>query len=238
MPAQPAQHIKPVHSRHFEIQEQEGWQWLGFGLAGVDGVRELKPIEGARTLLDIRKAGPDDAAEVSFFFKALERHMTSAPIFWIQAAIKQCDYDRALARARLAADYSFMPGFYRNMAGVILLWAGRYEEARETFQQSIGETRQEGMGAGSAALENIGCALAWQGRYAEAIKMFEGSIAISQSQVMVYSDLAEAYVRQGTELPRALELTDRALKTYYLQKDGEPEYHLVNEPFDYDRVKV
>jgi tetratricopeptide (TPR) repeat protein len=135
-----------------------------------------------------------------------------APIFWIQSAVQQCHYDRALARARLAADYSFMPGFYRNMAGVILLWAGRYEEAREMFQQSIGETRAEGMGAGSAALENIGCTLAWQGKYDEAIKMFEGSIAISQSQVMVYSDLAEAYLRQGTELPRALELTDRAVK--------------------------
>ncbi|HEX9074893.1 MAG TPA: hypothetical protein VF932_03905, partial [Anaerolineae bacterium] len=42
--------------------------------------------------------------------------------------------------------------------------------------------------------------------------MFEGSIAISQDQVMVYSDLAEAFLRQGTELPRALELTDRAVK--------------------------
>jgi len=28
------------------------------------------------------------------------------------------------------------------------------------------------------------------------------------------------------------------LKTYYLQQDGEPLYHLVNEPFDYDRYKL
>ena len=28
------------------------------------------------------------------------------------------------------------------------------------------------------------------------------------------------------------------LKTYYLQRDGEPLFHLVNETFDYDRVKV
>jgi uncharacterized protein (DUF362 family) len=28
------------------------------------------------------------------------------------------------------------------------------------------------------------------------------------------------------------------LKTYYLRKDGEPEYHLVDEPFDYDKVKA
>lgn len=28
------------------------------------------------------------------------------------------------------------------------------------------------------------------------------------------------------------------LKTYYLQKDGEPQFHLVNEPFDYERHPV
>ena len=28
------------------------------------------------------------------------------------------------------------------------------------------------------------------------------------------------------------------LKTYYLQKDNEPLYHLVNDAFDYDRVKA
>jgi hypothetical protein len=43
----------------------------------------------------------------------------------------------------------------------------------------------------------------------------------------------------GAATPR--KLTDFArtpLKTYYLQKPGEPLYHLVNEPFDYDRYKV
>ena len=43
----------------------------------------------------------------------------------------------------------------------------------------------------------------------------------------------------GQAQPR--KLTDFArtpLKTYYLQKKGEPEYHLVNERFDYDRFKV
>ena len=28
------------------------------------------------------------------------------------------------------------------------------------------------------------------------------------------------------------------LETYYLQKDGEPMYHLVDEPFDYDKYKI
>jgi len=38
--------------------------------------------------------------------------------------------------------------------------------------------------------------------------------------------------RKLTDFPRT------PLKTYYLQRDGEPKYHLVNEPFDYGKVKA
>jgi len=41
--------------------------------------------------------------------------------------------------------------------------------------------------------------------------------------------------------PTARKLSDfprTPLKTYYLQRPGEPLYHLVNEPFDYDKVKI
>ena len=38
--------------------------------------------------------------------------------------------------------------------------------------------------------------------------------------------------RKLTDFPRTL------LKTYYLQRAGEPLYHMVDEPFDYDRVKL
>lgn len=42
----------------------------------------------------------------------------------------------------------------------------------------------------------------------------------------------------GRAVPRELSDFPRTpLVTYYLQRDDEPEYHLVNEPFDYDRVK-
>jgi uncharacterized protein (DUF362 family) len=44
---------------------------------------------------------------------------------------------------------------------------------------------------------------------------------------------------EGRPVPRKLTDFPRTfLKTYYLQKEGEPRYHLVNEPFDYDRVKL
>ena len=43
----------------------------------------------------------------------------------------------------------------------------------------------------------------------------------------------------GQAVSRKLtDFTRTPLKTYYLQRAGEPEYHLVNEPFDYDRHKA
>ena len=43
----------------------------------------------------------------------------------------------------------------------------------------------------------------------------------------------------GAPVRRKLsDFTRTPLKTYYLQKANEPKYHLVNERFDYDKVKV
>ena len=42
----------------------------------------------------------------------------------------------------------------------------------------------------------------------------------------------KAVPRKLTDFPRT------PLKTYYLQKDGEPYFHLVNEPFDYNKIKA
>jgi len=43
----------------------------------------------------------------------------------------------------------------------------------------------------------------------------------------------------GAGTPRKLsDFTRTPLKTYYLQKDGEPYLHMVDEPFDYDRHKI
>ena len=52
-------------------------------------------------------------------------------------------------------------------------------------------------------------------------------------EVLVYEWIdGQAIARKLTDFPRT------PLKTRYLRKAGEPEYHLLNEPFDYDRVKV
>ena len=43
----------------------------------------------------------------------------------------------------------------------------------------------------------------------------------------------------GKPVPRKLSDFERTpLKTYYLPHDGEPLYHLVNDPFDYDKVRI
>ena len=45
--------------------------------------------------------------------------------------------------------------------------------------------------------------------------------------------------KDGVAVERKLsEFKRTPLKTYYLQRAGEPLYHLVNEPFDYDRFRV
>jgi GNAT superfamily N-acetyltransferase len=61
----------------------EGWQWLGFGLAAVDGVRDLTPVPGVPTNLDVRQAGLQDAGELTSLGRALEQHMAAPPVFWI-----------------------------------------------------------------------------------------------------------------------------------------------------------
>lgn len=61
----------------------EGWQWLGFGLAAMDGVRGLAPVQGSPAGVDIRQAGPEDAGEVAALDWALGQHMAAPPVFWI-----------------------------------------------------------------------------------------------------------------------------------------------------------
>lgn len=60
----------------------EAWQWLGFGLLNVDGLRSLAPLGGAPTGMAIRRAGPPDCAAAQALENALTQHMAAPPIFW------------------------------------------------------------------------------------------------------------------------------------------------------------
>ena len=44
---------------------------------------------------------------------------------------------------------------------------------------------------------------------------------------------------EGKPVRRELSSFQRTpLPTYYLSRDGEPKYHLVNEAFDYDKIRA
>jgi GNAT superfamily N-acetyltransferase len=64
-------------------QALEAWNWLGFGLVNVDGVRPLTPLASDQAKVDVRQAGLQDAEILSELGRALERHEASAPTFWI-----------------------------------------------------------------------------------------------------------------------------------------------------------
>jgi len=61
----------------------EGWQWLGFGLCSVDGVRELRPVTDDVAEVEIRRASVEEAGEVTALDRALRRHLAATPTFWI-----------------------------------------------------------------------------------------------------------------------------------------------------------
>jgi GNAT superfamily N-acetyltransferase len=61
----------------------ECWQWLGFGLAAVDGVREPEMVEGIPANVQVRQASVENAGEVGELVAGLRRYMAAAPTFWI-----------------------------------------------------------------------------------------------------------------------------------------------------------
>jgi len=83
----------------------EGWHWLGFGLAAVDGARGLEPI--ARGLepigepvadIEIRRATSHDVEQILALDEALKRHLAAAPTFLSHGpAGTRTEYERWLA---------------------------------------------------------------------------------------------------------------------------------------------
>jgi len=57
------------------------WHWLGFGLAAVDAIRDLTPVQGSMADVVIRRARLEDGEEAMTLSHALQRHLAAAPIF-------------------------------------------------------------------------------------------------------------------------------------------------------------
>jgi GNAT superfamily N-acetyltransferase len=64
-----------------EREVMNAWFSLGFGMVGVDAVRDVSPIEGGKTEVEIRRAGLEDIDIVLALRVALGRHLAEAPIF-------------------------------------------------------------------------------------------------------------------------------------------------------------
>jgi len=59
----------------------DGWQWLGFGLAAADAVRDLGPAKGPIADVDIRRGCIEDVEQSVALEEALQRHLAGAPTF-------------------------------------------------------------------------------------------------------------------------------------------------------------
>jgi GNAT superfamily N-acetyltransferase len=139
----------------------EGWQWLGFGLVAVDGVRDLAPVPGGPPGLDVRQADLQGAAEVTALGRALEQHMAGPPVFLIHDAM---DYSAWLQQPDHAAWLAYQDGEAVGCLGLALGHATGCEIVQDektagiTFAYTRQNTRCTGI---STALLNQ--ALAWAG---------------------------------------------------------------------------
>ncbi len=76
-----------------------GWQWLGFGLAAIDGLRRVEPTEAAGAEVEIRRAGIGDIKEATALDEAMNQHLAAAPVFWMH---EPEDYGRWLREPKNA----------------------------------------------------------------------------------------------------------------------------------------
>ena len=76
----------------------DGWQWLGFGLAAVDGARGLEPIGEPVADIEIRRATSDNIEQILALDEALKRHLAAAPTFLSHGPVgTRADLERWLA---------------------------------------------------------------------------------------------------------------------------------------------
>jgi GNAT superfamily N-acetyltransferase len=127
----------------------EGWQWLGFGLAAVDGVRELKPVEGDAAEVEVRQASLEDAREVAALGEALERHLAAAPTFWIH---EPQDYKEWLREPRNTAWLAYEGGEAVGCMGLEPGHGGGCEilQDEKTVGIAMAFTREGARGRGTA----------------------------------------------------------------------------------------
>ena len=83
----------------------ESWNWLGFGLAAVDGARDLEsiardldPVSEPTTGIEIRRATSNDVQQILALEESLKRHLAAAPTFLSHGSVDtRAGYEKWLA---------------------------------------------------------------------------------------------------------------------------------------------
>jgi len=61
----------------------EAWNWLGFGMIVVDGVRDLQPVDGPKVDVEIRRADVEEIEGFMALNEGLCQHLAAPPTFLI-----------------------------------------------------------------------------------------------------------------------------------------------------------
>ena len=64
-----------------EREASEAWFSLGFGMRGIDALRDLNPARSLNTEIEIRQAGQEDIETLLSLTLELEHHLAATPIF-------------------------------------------------------------------------------------------------------------------------------------------------------------
>ena len=131
----------------------EGWQWMGFGMVAIDGVREARPVRGMGPMAEVRQATLGDAREVRDLFRGLARHLAAAPTFWIH---EMDDPEEWLAKPGRVLWLAFQEGEAVGCLGMEIGHEGGCEvlqdEETASIEPAFTKEGKRGHGIGAALL--------------------------------------------------------------------------------------
>jgi tetratricopeptide (TPR) repeat protein len=125
---------------------------------------------------------------------------------WVYNAWKRGAYDLALRRAERIGPLRLRGS--GALAGEILFYAGRYDEAEERFRKFLPKEQSRTMGI---SLDTFGKILGAAGKFEEAETTLKRSIEVNPNRDGAYSALADLYLQRGIQSGEALDLTGKAL---------------------------
>ena len=148
----------------------------------------------------------------------LSSWLVTLPWKFIFAPLRRgCDYEKAVERAkgmhkigRTGAD---------ELHGIVLMWAGRFDEAERVLKRYLAEKAAKKNYIGSGQLSTLiaayGRILCWSGKYNAAIDEYQRALKIDDTRYETQLGLAEVYLEQRENLGQARQLLDKAISIRY-----------------------